>query len=542
MSSMSVRIAVVGDRGDHPGHRELDAARALLGPDVESWWVPTDSSTMRDLSAFDAVWLAPGSPYADDEAVLGAVRWAREQGVPLLGTCGGLQYAVLEFCRSVLGMPATHEEVDGPGAGAVVTALACRLQGEQRLVTPVPGSRFAALTAGMPFTGTHYCSYAPTPQVVHTLQRHGWVVEATAPDAGVEVLSLPTHPFLVLTLFQPQVGVLAGGRPHPVVDAFVAAARRRSRYREEWESARAREAAVAASEAEPRPYVHQMRGPRHRWWRPLVAGLVAFLTWILLAGALTASFSLAGLVPDTLEELGTDAWGSLYGNLVLGALIPATLLGLWVGHRRSPWRVLSVAGRLRWGWLAWCLALVTPVWGAYLAVSWVVFEQEALPRAEQWVGLVVVTLLTTPLQAAAEEIAFRGGLVQSVGSWLRSPVVALVVTTAVSTVTFVAAHGSADPWIAIEIGSLAVAGCYLAWRTGGLEAVIAVHVVNNVLIMLTGALFGGLEESYVDGTSTGSPVSAAMNVAVTTLVTVLLVRLARRRGVAPSGWLTPARG
>ena len=97
---------------------------------------------------------------------------------------------------------------------------------------------------------------------------------------------------------------------------------------------------------------------------------------------------------------------------------------------------------------------------------------------------------------------------QSVGSWFRSPLVALVVTTILSTVTFVAAHGSFDPWIVIEIGSLAVFGCYLAWRTGGLEAVIVVHVVNNVLITVTGALLGGLEESYVDTTSTGSPLSA----------------------------------
>ena len=138
------------------------------------------------------------------------------------------------------------------------------------------------------------------------------------------------------------------------------------------------------------------------------------------------------------------------------------------------------------------------------------FDQEVLPRSEQWVGLVVVSLLTTPLQAAGEEIAFRGGLVQSVGSWFRSPVVALVVTTILSTVTFVAAHGSFDPWIVIEIGTLAVFGCYLAWRTGGLEAVLVIHIVNNVLITVTGALFGGLEESYVDTTSTGSPAVGAL--------------------------------
>jgi membrane protease YdiL (CAAX protease family) len=247
-------------------------------------------------------------------------------------------------------------------------------------------------------------------------------------------------------------------------------------------------------------------------------------------------------VPDTVEELGTDPWGSLYGNLVLIALIPATLLGLWAGHRRSPRRVLSVTGRFRWRWALRCLAVVTPLWVAYLALTWVVFDQEVLPRSEQWVGLVVVSLLTTPLQAAAEEIAFRGGLVQSVGSWFRSPVLALVVTTVLSTAAFVAAHGSADPWIGVEIGSLAVAGCYLAWRTGGLEAVIVVHAVNNVLITVSGAVLGGLEESYVDTETTGSPVSALMSVAVTALATALLLMVARRRGIAPRGWLTPALG
>ena len=541
MWAMTVRIALVGDREDHPGHLGL-ATGGLLGPVVETWWVPTTAPTMSDLSGFDGIWVVPGSPYADDEAVLRAIRWAREQGVPLLGTCGGLQYAVVEFFRTVLGLPATHEEVDGPGPGVVVTALPCSLQGEQRLVTPVPGSRFGALTGGMPFSGTHFCSFAPSPDAVRTLQRHGWVVEATAPDARAEVLALAAHPFFVLTLFQPQVGVLAGGPPHPVVHAFVEVAHRRARYREQWQEARAREVAIAASEAEPRPYVHQMRGPRHRWWRPILAGLVAAPTWLLLVGALTAAFAAAGLLPDTVEEFGTDPWGSLYGNLVLAALIPATFLGLWAGHRRDPRRVLSVARRLRWGWLLRCTAVVTPLWVVYLAVSWVLFDQEVLPRSEQWVGLVVVSLLTTPLQAAGEEIAFRGGLVQSVGSWFPSPVVALVVTTILSTVTFVAAHGSFDPWIGIEIGTLAVFGCYLAWRTGGLEAVLVIHIVNNVLITVTGALFGGLEESYVDTTSTGSPLSALSAVLATGVVTAVLLWLGRRRGIVPSGWLTPARG
>lgn len=324
---------------------------------------------------------------------------------------------------------------------------------------------------------------------------------------------------------------------------FVARSRERAAYRIRGEVERAQVAEREASEREPRPYVHQMRGPRFRWWRPLVALAVAAAVVVACLIAVMLPSELGGLLEDEDTLLDpTNPWAALVTNLTLASLIPATLLGLWVGFRRSPWRVFSVAGRLRWGWLGWCFLVVTPLWAVYLALSWIVFDQEVLERPDQWVALLAITLATTPLQAAGEELAFRGGLVQGVGAWFRSPVVALVVTTVLSTAFFAAAHGSADPWIVIELGSLAVAGCWLAWRTGGLEAVIVLHIVNNLLIMAAGILFGGLEESFVDGTSEGSPVSAAMNAVATAIVTVLLLWLARRRGIAPAGWRTPARG
>jgi membrane protease YdiL (CAAX protease family) len=324
---------------------------------------------------------------------------------------------------------------------------------------------------------------------------------------------------------------------------FVARARQRAMVREQHECRVAQVAALEAAEREPRTYVHQMRGPRHRWWRPLVALAVAvavFLACTIAIFGVTIGFGLVASEDEMVNPVKPVS--SLALNLVLAALIPATLLGLWAGFGRSPRRVLSVAGRMRWGWLGWCLLIVTPLWATYLAVTWVVFDQEVLERPEDWVWLLVVTVLTTPLQAAGEEIAIRGGLVQGIGAWIRSPVAALVVTTVLSTVVFVALHGSADPWIVIELGSLAVAGCWLAWRTGGLEAVIVLHVVNNLLILFAGILLGGLEESYVDGASEGSPLSAVMNVVATALVTALLLWLARRRGIAPAGWSTPAQG
>jgi CTP synthase (UTP-ammonia lyase) len=211
-------IALVGDRNEsYPSHREVDAVIPLLGVGAE--WVPTDSG--RDLSGYDGIWLMPGSPYADDAAAYAAITHAREQSVPFLGTCGGLQYAVVEYFRRVIGVvDASHAESDGPSESNVVTAQACSLVGEEREVLPVAGTRFAALVPE-PFVGMHYCNYAPSSEALQALVANGWVIAATAQDAEAEVLELTGHPYFMVSLFQPQIGSLAGKPLHPLLRKFV---------------------------------------------------------------------------------------------------------------------------------------------------------------------------------------------------------------------------------------------------------------------------------------------------------------------------------
>ena len=220
---MRVAIAVVGDENEaHPSHREINAVRTQLGEDVSSEWVATDGDQVRDLRRFDGIWLTPGSPYADDGAAYDAVTWARERDVPFLGTCGGLQYAVVEYFRNVLGVPgASHAESDGVDDSNVVRGLACSLQGEERVVRPIPGTRFARLVDDKPLVGMHYCDYGPAPETLPRLVEGGMVIEATAEDAEAEVLELPSNRFFMLTLFQPQVGALAAKPVHPLLREFV---------------------------------------------------------------------------------------------------------------------------------------------------------------------------------------------------------------------------------------------------------------------------------------------------------------------------------
>ena len=219
------RIVVLGDRNpDYVTHRELDAALALLPPHVEARWVGTDTSDAMRTSAADGVWVVPGSPYRNDAAVYNAITTARTSGQPFLGTCAGFQYAVVEFARNVAGLTDADHAETAPGATTlVIDRLSCSLIAEERCVTPVPGTRMHALCGDTSFPGFHWCNFGLAPAYVDRLTAHGLVVGARAEDAGVEAVELAEHPFFMATLFQPQIGSVAGRELHPVLRAFVAA-------------------------------------------------------------------------------------------------------------------------------------------------------------------------------------------------------------------------------------------------------------------------------------------------------------------------------
>jgi CTP synthase (UTP-ammonia lyase) len=211
---MARAIAALGDRNPaYLTHREIDATIALE-PRIR--WVATDDAR---IDGFDAVWVVPGTPYRDEDAVMAAIRFAREEAMPILGTCGGFQQMAVEYARNALGITgAAHAETDPEGETIIVGALACSLVGEERTVVPVAGTRLAAICGTEPFTGFHFCNYGLAADLP------GLQVSAHAEDAGVEAFELPDHPFYLATLFQPQVGTSERGVLHPVLQALLSAA------------------------------------------------------------------------------------------------------------------------------------------------------------------------------------------------------------------------------------------------------------------------------------------------------------------------------
>ena len=189
-----MRIIALGDRDPtHLTHREIDATLALLSGQVDCGWVATDSAEARELQAVDAVWLLPGTPYRDDGAARAAIHHCLETGTPFLGTCGGFQYACVELARVRAGVSdATSAELDPGGSALVVAPLACSLYGERRTVTPVAGTRLAAICGVEPFEGHHHCGYGLADAYEAVLAGPAWSSRLTPPTRGWRASSCPT--------------------------------------------------------------------------------------------------------------------------------------------------------------------------------------------------------------------------------------------------------------------------------------------------------------------------------------------------------------
>ena len=222
-----MKILALGDRvPEHLTHLELDGAFALMPAGVECGWTATDSPEARDLDSAAGVWLLPGTPYRDDNAAYQAIEYCRTSGTPFLGTCGGFQYACVGLARSLAAIEgAAHAESDPDAEEPVVVPLRCSLYGETRTVEPTSGTRFAEICGEEPFDGFHFCGYGLDPSVESRLENAGVVLSARAPDAGVEAIELPDHPFFIATAFQPQVGNAESGALHPLITALLGAAR-----------------------------------------------------------------------------------------------------------------------------------------------------------------------------------------------------------------------------------------------------------------------------------------------------------------------------
>jgi membrane protease YdiL (CAAX protease family) len=284
---------------------------------------------------------------------------------------------------------------------------------------------------------------------------------------------------------------------------------------------------------------------RDGWWRPLV-GILSLIVMMLivvqvgLIVALTVVFLLTGsddVQDDVQRVLDTDhvtPGGLAYLNLSLAAAIPVVIVISLLLHRLRPGWVASVTGRMRWKWLLVCLGLSVVALAATLVVSSFLPAQgegtDMNGSVNAWStevrNFLLVIVFLTPLQAAGEEYAFRGYLTQAFGGLFRSRAAAILLPA----LLFALAHGAQDLPIFFDRFAFGLVAGILVIATGGLEAGIAMHVLNNFLAF-------GLALAFSDMSSALNPTGGSWwNIPVTLTQSLtylaLAIWVARRMGIA----------
>jgi len=218
----ALRLALVGDyRADAVAHQAIPSAIKLaaahLNLTVDCHWIPTiELGELAAIKHSDAVWVVPGGPYQNDAGVFATLRWARENRVPFLGSCGGFQYAVIEYARNVLGWhDAAHAETDQAGR-MVITPLSCSLIEQHGEVFFTPGSRIALAYNQLKSDEGYHCSFGVNPDFIAALEGKNLRITSHDQAGDVRAVELTDHPFFVATLFQSERAALQG-RLSPLV-------------------------------------------------------------------------------------------------------------------------------------------------------------------------------------------------------------------------------------------------------------------------------------------------------------------------------------
>lgn len=240
--------------------------------------------------------------------------------------------------------------------------------------------------------------------------------------------------------------------------------------------------------------LHAKDRPRpRRWWTPLLTALLGGAIWGAVAFVLGVGLGLwiairGGGIEDLTAIIGgADAdfqnpWFYVFNFGIIALMIPALAIAVRVVEGVRLGALSSNEGHLRRGLVLRALGLAVLTMSPSIALSIHDAAAGGIASAQLSAGAVLLPLilLLVPIQCAAEEYVFRGFVLRALMGWGMAPVLAMVVAVVPFTL------GHIYGWKGLL--DVAVFGLCMAWlavRTGGLEASIALHVVNN----LVGAVF-----------------------------------------------------
>ena len=230
--SMTIQLGIIGDfESDRPSHiatnEALKHCADFLNIDIFSQWLPTETLEQdadARIRTFDAIWSAPGI-YKNSKGVINAIRAARQNDMPFVGTCNGFQHAVMEYALNVLGMPeVNHQERNPDAAVFFITALSCPLTGASEKVYLSSGSVIRTIYGKDEIEERYNCNFGLNICYQEVFEQSGFRVAGVNDKNEVRIFEMLRSRFYIATLFQPQLGSTRE-HPHELILNYLLAAK-----------------------------------------------------------------------------------------------------------------------------------------------------------------------------------------------------------------------------------------------------------------------------------------------------------------------------
>ncbi|OED40979.1 hypothetical protein AB833_10835 [Chromatiales bacterium (ex Bugula neritina AB1)] len=229
ITTTKVLIGLIGDEdGEVTAHRAIPPALKIAGDSsslqVDYEWIPTSSGTVISAKLkeiYDGLWCVPASLYKDVRGALDLIKTAREQKIPLLGTCGGFQHMALEFAKTRLGLEEADNAEENPDASMpLIAPLVCSLVEVSDNIYLKDNTLLKACYGQQTTHEKYHCRYGLNKDYIHLFEGTELTISAHDKDNDPRALEISDHPFYMGVAYQPERSALENHR-HPLISAFI---------------------------------------------------------------------------------------------------------------------------------------------------------------------------------------------------------------------------------------------------------------------------------------------------------------------------------
>jgi CTP synthase (UTP-ammonia lyase) len=226
---MNREIGIIGDfhnsKTQSAISKSIEHSNKKLGFTTKYRWIDTttldDNNYGKELKYLNGICSASGGPFKSMIGSLNAIKYARENKIPHIGTCGGYQHSIIEYARNVLGFKnANHAEYSKDTTDLFIDKMTCSLIGTRGIISIQENTLAREIYCTNEIEVDYYCSYGLSDDY-KDLVLHGDLLACGFDiNNSVRMIELSNHPFFIITAFVPQVDSTYD-KPNPLVSEFV---------------------------------------------------------------------------------------------------------------------------------------------------------------------------------------------------------------------------------------------------------------------------------------------------------------------------------